>query len=149
LLSSDPSMWEHILFGLEAAMGSEVAIKSDQAMLDQAFSSIERTTKEGLQRQMERLTGQSLWLGVFPKGLLDAFIDEHQKLIRSVQREHLDKISFAIKRGIREGNLFKDITNEIRRTTGMSKRRAQLIARNAPLHYSGLVTKHHQVGSGI
>jgi SPP1 gp7 family putative phage head morphogenesis protein len=31
----------------------------------------------------------------------------------------------------------------------ISKRRAQLIARNAPLQYSGALTKHHQISAGI
>jgi SPP1 gp7 family putative phage head morphogenesis protein len=82
---------------------------------------------------------------VFPQGLLDSFVDEHLKLITSAQREHLDKINLTIKRGIREGRLQKDIRNH----TSVSKRRAQLIARNAPLQYSGALTKHHQTSAGI
>ncbi len=134
---------------LEKAVDSDVQAKSGHAVLTQAFSHIDRTTREGLQRQIERLTGQPLWLGVHSTELLDLFIDEHQKLIKSVQREHLDKISLAIKRGLREGRLQKDISKEIRQVTDISKRRAQLIARNAPLQYSGALTKHHQMSSGI
>ena len=33
--------------------------------------------------------------------------------------------------------------------TDMSKRRAMLIARNAPLQYSGALTRHHQKSAGI
>ncbi len=149
LINSDPILWKEILAKLENMIQIDAQIKSDETVLKQAFSFIERTTKEGLQKQMEKLTGQSLWLGVFPHGLLDAFIDEHKKLIKSVQREHLDKISLAIKRGIREGRLKKDIAKDIRNQTNMSKRRAQLIARNAPLQYSGASTKHHQTSAGI
>ncbi len=123
--------------------------KSDQTVLSQAFSHIDRTTREGLQRQMERLTGQALWFGVHSTKLLDIFIDEHIGLIKSVQREHLEKISLAIKRGLREGRLQKDITKDIRQMTHISKRRAQLIARNAPLQYSGALTRHHQMSAGI
>ena len=61
----------------------------------------------------------------------------------------MDKIGLAIKRGIREGRLHKDMAKDIRQMTNMSKRRAQLIARNAPLQYSGALTKHHQIGAGI
>lgn len=147
-LSSNPIQWEQLLSIFEKAITEEKG-KSDQAILDRVFSNIDKNTREGLQRQMERLTGKSVWLGVFPKSLLDSFIDEHTRLIKSVQREHVDKIGLAIKRGLREGRLQKDVTKDIQRLTGMCKRRAQLIARNAPLQYSGALTKHHQISAGI
>lgn len=148
-LSAGQSLWEKILSMLEDVISSDAQVKSDQAVLAQAFSHIDRTTREGLQKQIERLTGQSLWLGVYATKLLDSFIDEHQKLIKSVQREHIEKIGLAIKRGIREGRLQKDLTKEIQQMTSIGKRRAQLIARNAPLQYSGALTKHHQMSAGI
>jgi|SRR5579871_3483791 len=80
---------------------------------------------------------QSVWLGVFPAEFFESFIEEQQKLIKSVRREHLDKIALAIKRGIRGGRLEKDMAKDIRAITDISKRRAKLIARNAPLQYSG------------
>lgn len=149
LLGADLALWQQILAMLENAIASDTQIKSDEVVLKQAFSQIDRTTRDGLQRQIERITGQSLWLGVFPQGLLDSFIDEHHKLIKSVQRDHLEKISLAIKRGIREGQLQKDMAKDIRNQTNLSKRRSQLIARNAPLQYSGALTKHHQMSAGI
>ena len=147
LNGADYSAWERILLMLEEAIDSQTA--SDQNVLKQAFSHIEHATRAGLQKQMERLSGQSLWLGVFPTGLLDNFVEEHQKLIKVVQGEHLDKIGLSLKRGIREGRLQKDIVKDIRQMTDMSKRRAMLIARNAPLQYSGALTRHHQTSAGI
>lgn len=149
LLSADPNLWEQILAIMENALNLDAQIKSDQAVLAEAFSHIDRVTRAGLQRQIERLTGKSLWLGVHASSLLDSFVDEHQKLIKSVRREHLDKIGLAIKRGIREGQLQKDIAKNIRQLTDISKRRSQLIARNAPLQYSGALTKHNQMSAGI
>lgn len=134
---------------LENTIDSDTQVKSEQAVLAEAFSHIDRTTREGLQKQIERLTGKSLWLGVHASSLLDSFVDEHQKLIKSVRREHLDKIGLAIKRGIREGRLQKDIAKDIRQQTDIGKRRSQLIARNAPLQYSGALTKHNQMSAGI
>jgi SPP1 gp7 family putative phage head morphogenesis protein len=149
MLQSDRSFWERILLELEDIIDSDGQKKYDEAMLQRAFAVIDKTTCEGLQKQIERLTGQSLWLGVHATGLLDAFVEEHQKLIKLVQREHLDKIGLAIKRGIRKGLLHKDIAKEIRNHTDISKRRAELIARNATLQYSGALTKHHQANAGI
>jgi|HubBroStandDraft_6_1064221.scaffolds.fasta_scaffold308088_3 SPP1 gp7 family putative phage head morphogenesis protein len=149
LLASDPSLWDALIEVLERTIDSDAVLKSDQKILAEVFFYIDHTTKEGLQKQISRLTGQNLWLGIDATGLLGSFIEEHQKLIKSVQREHLDKISLVIKRGIREGRLQKDIAKDIRQMTDMSKRRAQLIARNAPLQYSGALTKHHQMNAGI
>ncbi len=149
LLESDPSQWEKILSQLENLFLTERDMKSNDTELNKAFSHIEKTSRNGLERQIERLTGKSLWLGVFPQGLLENFINEHKTLIKSVEREHLEKISLALKRGLREGRLSKDIAKEIHKTTSLSKRRAQLIARNAPLQYSGAITKYHQQSAGI
>lgn len=149
LLSADPSLWEQILTALENSMTSEAKMQSVEVTLTQAFSHIEQSTRAGLEKQIERLSGQSLWLGVHSTALLDAFVDEHQRLIKSIQREHIDKIAMAIKRGIREGRIQKDIVRDIRQITDINKRRAQLIARNAPLQYSGALTKHHQMSAGI
>lgn len=149
LLLANSSLWKRILGALEENLNADAITKLDRTVLNQAFSHIDRTTREGLQRQLERLTGQSLWLGVHATDLLESFIDEHIKLFKSLQREHLDKISLAIKRGIREGQLQKDIAKNIRQMTNISKRRAQLIARNAPLQYSGALTKHYQLSANI
>jgi SPP1 gp7 family putative phage head morphogenesis protein len=149
LLMADPLSWDALIGMLEQVIDSNTNLKPDQKVLEEVFSYIDHVTKEGLQRQIARLTGQSLWLGVHATGLLDSFIDEHCKLIKEVQREHLAKIDLAIKRGIREGRLQKDIAKDIRQMTDVSKRRAQLIARNAPLQYSGALTRYHQMNAGI
>jgi len=149
LFSVDYLSWEQLIELWEAYTGEDLQAKSEQATLRQAFAHIDRCTKEGLQKQIMRLTGQSVWLGVFPSGLLDSFVVDHTKLINSVRREHLEKINMAIKRGIREGRLQKELAKDIGQITDMSNRRALLIARNAPLQYSGALTKHHQMSAGI
>jgi SPP1 gp7 family putative phage head morphogenesis protein len=149
LLNTEPSLWEKLLEALERSMASDGDDKTIQTVLGEAFSHIDRSTKDGLQKQIGRLTGQSVWMGVFPSGLLESFMAEHMKLIKGLQREHLDKVSLALQRGIRQGRLHKDMAKDIRQMTDMSKRRARLIARNAPLQYSGELTRHHQMSAGI
>ena len=147
LLSVDPVLYERILALLEKEIMDNA--KSYNPKLEKTFSYIEKTTKEGLQKQVSSLTGQSLWLGINASFLLDSFVDEHTKLIKSVRQEQLDKISLIITRGIRDGHLGKNIAKEIKEATNLSKRRSQLIARNAPLQYSGVLTKHYQITAGI
>lgn len=147
LLLADPALYEQILAFLEQEIMD--AAKSHVPQLEKTFSYIEKTTKEGLQKQFASLNGQSLWLGVNASFILESFVDEHTKLIKSVRREHLDKISLIITRGLREGLLVKEIAKEIKEATNLSKRRSQLIARVAPLQYSGALTKHYQITAGI
>jgi SPP1 gp7 family putative phage head morphogenesis protein len=149
LLDSYPNQWEQLLLQLEDMVSAETDAKSNDAELKKAFSYIEKSSRNGLERQIERLTGKSLLLGVFPQGLLENFINEYKTLIKSVEHEHLERIGLALKRGLREGQLSKDIAKEIQKNVSLSKRRAQLIARNAPLQYSGAITKHHQISAGI
>lgn len=148
ILEADPSLWDRLLLELEASLQSADE-KFNQAILAQAFSFIEKSSREGLQRQIKFLTGKEIWIGRHPTDLLQSFLEEHKKLIKSVQVEQLDKISLAIKRGIREGHLTKDIVKEIQQTTFLSKKRARLIARNSALSYSGSLTKANQTGAGI
>jgi SPP1 gp7 family putative phage head morphogenesis protein len=149
LLNAEPSLWEKLLEALERSMASDADPKTIQAVLGEVFSHIDRSTREGLQKQIDRLTGQFIWLGVFPTVLLESFMAEHMKLIKGLHREHLEKVGLAIQRGMRQGRLHKDMAKDIRQMTDMSKRRARLIARSASLQYSGELTRHHQMNAGI
>lgn len=149
LLEADPSLWEKILADLEKSLYSTSPDHFDDSILNQAFAFIENKSREGLQKQIKFLTGKERWIGRHPTKLLQSFIDEHKKLIKSVCIEQLDKISLAIKRGIREGRMTKDIVQEIQLATGMSKKRAKLIARNSVLNYSGAITKNNQIEAGF
>lgn len=147
LLQANPRLWEQLVFSLEAVSDSE--IHADAQVLSLVFSYIDRSAREGLERQLARLMGRPLWLGIHAGNLLDAFVQEHTKLIKSIRREQLDRISSAITRGVRNGLLPKDITQEISTATNIGKRRAKVIARNAPLQYSGALTRQHQGNAGI
>ncbi len=149
LLESDPTLWERLLALFEKEIEADFQAKANQVVLAQAFEHINQTTVKGLERQLSRISAKFLWIGRHPENLLQSFIDEHIRLIKSVRKEHVDKLGLAIGRGIREGRLQRDLEKDIRGVTGMSKRRSQLIARNAPLQYSGALTKHHQMTAGI
>lgn len=149
LLKVEPSLWDKVLLMLEKALRDNNEKTQDKSILTEAFSAIDKTTKKSLERQLTKLTGQSLWFGIPATNLLESFLTEHCQLINSVRGEHLDKIHSLIIRGMREGKLKRDMAKDILRYTRQSKKRAMLIARNAPLQYSGALTKHHQTNAGI
>jgi SPP1 gp7 family putative phage head morphogenesis protein len=149
LIEANPALWPRIIGELESSVLSSSIEKSDQMILTQIFVFIEQRSKEGLQKQIKFLTGKELWIGRHPTNLLQLFIEEQLRLIKSVQTEQLDKIALVIKRGIREGRLTKDIAKEIQQITGISKKRARLIATNSTLTYSGAITKQNQIEAGF
>lgn len=149
LLEANPTFWENLLMFFEREIQSDFEARANQVVIAQAFEHINQTTVKGLERQLSRISAKSLWIGQHPTAFSQSFIDEHIQLIKSVRREHLDKIGLALRRGIREGRLQRDLEKDIRSATGMSKRRSQLIARNAPLQYSGALTRYHQTNAGI
>ena len=148
-LEANPSLWERIILELENSLNSNSLEKFDEMILSQAFLCIEKTSIDGLQRQMKFLTGKEVWIGKHPTQLLNLFIDEHRQIIKSIQTEQLNRISLSVKRGIRDGRMSKDTAKEIRETTGINKARARLIARNSVLNYCGALTKHNQMSAGI
>lgn len=145
-LSAPISLWDGIIAELEQMI---LANSFDIPALSKAFLLMEKSTRRDLERQILRVAGEKLWLGVFPQALLENFIKEHSQLIKDVRSEHLNKIASALQRGLRQGLLPRDITKDIQALTDMSKKRARLIARNAPLQYSGELTKHHQIHAAI
>ncbi len=149
LLEADPELWPRILEMLEHELESGTSLGADQIALEQIFSHIARATREGLQRQMVALSGKPLWIGSHPTKLLEIFVTDHSRLIKSVQREQLDKINLGLKRGIREGRLLESMSKDIQQATGLSKRRARLIARDGALSFSGDLTRYHQKSAGI
>lgn len=149
LLENNPTFWENLLMLFEKEIEADFETKANQVVLAQAFEYINQTTVKGLERQLSRISPKSLWIGQHPTSLLESFINEHTQLIKSVRKEHLDKIGLGLMRGIREGRLQRELEKDIRNVTGISKRRSQLIARNAPLQYSGALTKYHQTNAGI
>ncbi len=149
LLENNPTFWKNLLMLFEKEIEADFEARAHQIVLAQAFEHINQATVKGLERQLSRISPKSLWIGQHPTSLLESFIDEHIQLIKSVRKEHLDKIGLGLMRGIREGRLQCELEKDIRNVTGMSKRRSQLIARNAPLQYSGALTKHHQTNAGI
>jgi SPP1 gp7 family putative phage head morphogenesis protein len=149
LLSAPITMWDKILNELEKSIIANFENRSNRPTLTDAFLLMEKSSRRDLERQFVRLAGDKLWLGVFPQGLLDAFVKEHIQLIKDVRMEHLNKIASSLQRGLRQGLLQKDIAKDIQAVTNLSKKRSRLIARNAPLQYSGALTRHHQTSAGI
>lgn len=149
ILDENPIMWQQILELLEKGFDVE---KTDYVLLQKLetiFFAIDTQTTKGLERQLKHLGAGGSIMRIKPTKLLDSFIKDHLTLIKSVQREQLEKIGLCIERGIREGLLQKDIEKEICRMTDVCKKRAQRIARAAPLQYSGALTRHRQMSAGI
>lgn len=146
---STPGSWERLLEQFETLIALDFANQHDRTVLQEIFDHIDQSTTRDFKRQLMSIIGTSLHIGPIPTSLLEDFIKEHLQLIKAVRTEHVHKIGHVINRGLREGQLAKDIAKSIGTMTDIKKHRARLIARNAPLQYSGALTKHHQISAGI
>lgn len=148
-LKSDPKLWEALVEELQSILLNQGQTAAEQALLERTFNIINEKTKLGLKKQIEVISGETLLLRSYPTELLHRFTKEHSKLIKSVNLEQLSRIENVVQTGLRQGLLTKDLGKNLTEQTKICKKKAQLIARNSALQYSGSLTKHHQISAGI
>lgn len=74
---------------------------------------------------------------------------ENVKLIKSVESQYFERISNIMSNAVRNGTMTDDIADAITDQTGISERRAQLIARDQIGTLNGQLTKQRQTNVGI
>ena len=80
---------------------------------------------------------------------LDVAIKDNVELIKSVGREHFERIERAVLGGVRNGDAPSTIARNIQEATGVSSRRAALIARDQSAKLTSEITERRQTQSGI
>jgi len=74
---------------------------------------------------------------------------DNAQLIKSVPQEHLDRVQNAVLGGIRGGDAPSKITQRIRKATGITRRRAEEIARDQTAKLTGEITERRQKQAGV
>lgn len=74
---------------------------------------------------------------------------ENVKLIKSVESQYFERIANIMSNAVRNGTMTDDIADAITDQTGISERRAQLIARDQVGTLNGQLTKQRQTSIGI
>ena len=81
--------------------------------------------------------------------LVQSWTAENVALIKDLSDSYLTKIEGIVQRGVRGGIGTKTIAADIQATTGVSTRRATLIARDQVSKLNGAITQHRQRKNGI
>jgi len=81
--------------------------------------------------------------------LMNAWTIENVNLIQSVDSKFFNEIEGMVSRGVRNGTRPETMSKEIRSRYGVTKNRANLIARDQMAKLNGQLTRHRQESLGI
>src|SRR3989338_4099884 len=110
---------------------------------------IENMTQEDFQKQVAPVLGVAALAIPTANELRKLFVHQNLKLIKSLSQNHIDQVEQIVMRGLSQGSHVKDLEHSIKNQLGITKQRAQLIARDQVSKYSGDLTKYNQTYVGI
>ncbi len=80
---------------------------------------------------------------------LKLFSTQNATLIRSLPSQELDRVAGTVERGLQQGLTYKDISKEIKKSFGITQRRATLIARDQTKKLNSSLTQLRQEELGV
>ncbi|MEI6805584.1 MAG: phage minor head protein [Myxococcaceae bacterium] len=110
---------------------------------------IEGITQEDFQKQLAPVLGVTALAIPSANELRKLFVQQNLKLIKSLSENHLNQVEQIVLTGLRQGSHVRDLERIIKNQLGVTKQKAQLIARDQVSKYSGDLTKHNQTYAGI
>jgi SPP1 gp7 family putative phage head morphogenesis protein len=111
---------------------------------------INRFNKAQFQKITENVFGIDLFMGEpWLSDQLRLFSSQNAQLIRSIPDQELERVSSAIERGLQEGKTYRDVTKELQKSFGITRRRAKLIARDQTKKLNSSLTKLRQQELGV
>lgn len=81
--------------------------------------------------------------------LVESWAAENAKLIGSVGQGYVDRVSTIVQSGVRGGQSSATVAQQVREATGVSERKATLIARTEVAKLNSNITQHRQRMVGI
>lgn len=121
-----------------------------QRKIDQIFEAVSNFNAN----EFSQIMKQSLGVDVFRSEpdlyeLMQLWAKENVNLIKSVENNYFERIENIISNAVRDGTLTKDVVKQIQELTGVSERRAQLIATDQIGKLNGQLTMYRQIKAGI
>jgi len=80
---------------------------------------------------------------------MEAWVIENTSLITSMQRDYVQRVQNVVSGGFRRGQSYRDMAKDIQAATGISQRRARLIARDQIGTLNAAVTQQRDEELGI
>lgn len=92
---------------------------------------------------------EDYYLGDFYKEKLEEWVDYNISLIKTIPEESLDKMRDIVYDGFTKGKTTTSMIKEMQRAYGISRRRAELIARDQTAKLNGQIQRAQQQDAGI
>lgn len=116
------------------------------------ISRAEADNAEDFRKSINRAVGVDFELITKPKGMVDyleASTAENVNLIKSIPQEYFQRVETIVLGGMKSGLAPTAIANQIQEQTGISARRAKLIARDQVSQLNSDLTRQRQAAAGI
>lgn len=136
-----------VLRAIAALVDSTV---SGEALARRIAEQVNASATGELNRAVERAIGINiLGAGSSLSESLDAWIVENTSLIKDMQDTHVMRIQGTVSRGFRDGLTSGEISKQIQADTGITMRRAKLIARDQVGTLNAQITKDRDEELGV
>ena len=116
------------------------------------ISRAEADNAEDFRKSVNRAVGVDFSLITKPKGMVDyleASTAENVNLIKSIPQEYFQRVETIVLGGMKSGLAPTAIAKQIQEQTGVSARRAKLIARDQVSQLNSDLTRQRQAAAGI
>lgn len=141
--------WPQLSKQLQEKLESLLSSVQIAWILTDIAKKIESITQEDFQKQLAPVLGVAALAIPTADELRKLFVQQNMKLIKSLSQNHVDQVEQIVMSGLHRGSSARDLEHSIKNQLGITKQRAQLIARDQVSKYSGDLTKHNQTYAGI
>lgn len=112
--------------------------------------SIDKFNKAQFQKVNNSAFGMDLFLDEpWLSDQLELFANQNAQLVSSLPDQELERVSQAVQRNLQEGKSYRELSGDIEKTFGISRRRATLIARDQTTKLNASLTKLRQQEIGV
>lgn len=148
-LTQDPNWYSQDPRVLEDKIAQLLGSTRVAWVLSDIAKKIENMTQEDFQKQLAPVLGVTALAIPTADELRKLFVQQNLKLIKSLSQNHINQVEQIVMSGSHQGSHVRDLERSIENQLGLTKQRAQLIARDQVSKYSGDLTKHNQTYAGI
>lgn len=123
---------------------------SGDAISRRVAAEVARSNDEQISKAVARAIGVNVVMpGSQISDRMEAWVIENTSLITNMQRDYVQRVQNAVSGGFRRGQTYGDMAKEINKATGISMRRAKLIARDQIGTLNAQVTEARDKELGI
>lgn len=128
----------------------QVASSFIESKIKQMFDTVNNFNAEELKSTLKSSLGVDVFASEpYLNNMKDLWVKQNVSLITNVEDQYFSRVEDIISTGVRSGTMTSDISQQISDQTGVSSRRAQLIARDQVGTLNGQLTKQRQTNIGI